>query len=136
MDTPYHIGQLAQAAGLPTSTLRYYERAGLLRPTGRAENKYRLYTTDTLHTVRFIRAAQAVGLTLDDVRALLAFRQGDMTWCKDVQPLIAKRLHDISQRIEDLQHLQQTLTALLAVCHQQAQDAACPVIAQLTADPL
>jgi DNA-binding transcriptional MerR regulator len=133
MDTLYHIGQLAQAAGVPTSTLRYYERAGLLRPTGRAENNYRLYTTDTLQTVRFIRAAQAVGLTLDDVRALLALRRGDLTLCKDVQPLIAKRLHDISQRIEDLQHLQQTLTALLAVCHQQAQDAACPVIAQLTA---
>jgi DNA-binding transcriptional MerR regulator len=132
MGTQYHISQLAQAAGLPTSTLRYYERVGLLRPTGRAENKYRLYTTDTLQTVRFIRAAQAVGLTLDDVRTLLALRQGDITLCKDVQPLIAKRLHDISQRIEDMQHLQQTLTALLAVCHRQAQDAACPVIAQLT----
>lgn len=136
MDTQYHIGQLAQAAGVPVSTLRYYERAGLLRPTGRAANNYRVYTPETLDTVRFIRAAQAVGFTLDDVRALFALRQGDLSLCTDVQPLIATRLHDISQRLEDLRHLQQLLTSLLAICHQQAQDAACPVIAQLTADPL
>src|SRR5262249_34774632 len=122
MQNRYHIGQLAQAAGVPTSTLRYYERTGLLRPTGRADNNYRVYTTETLQAVRFIRAAQAVGFTLDDVRALLTLRQGDTTFCKDVQPLIAQRLQDISQRIEDLLHLQQILTALLAVCHQQAQD--------------
>ena len=132
MQNRYHIGQLAQAAGVPTSTLRYYERTGLLRPTGRADNNYRVYTTETLQAVRFIRAAQAVGFTLDDVRALLTLRQSDTTFCKDVQPLIAQRLQDISQRIEDLLHLQQILTALLAVCHQQAQDATCPVIAQLT----
>jgi DNA-binding transcriptional MerR regulator len=71
MNHQYTIGQLARAAGVPTTTLRYYERAGLVRPTTRAENQYRLYTEQTLQIIRFIRAAQAAGFTLDDVRTLL-----------------------------------------------------------------
>ena len=62
MASPYTIGQLARAAGLPTSTLRYYERAGLLEPTGRSEGNYRLYGEEALERLRFIRAAQATGL--------------------------------------------------------------------------
>lgn len=64
MDRRYTISQLARAAGVPTSTLRYYERVGLVQPIGRAENNYRLYTQDTLQIVRFIRIAQAFSAPL------------------------------------------------------------------------
>ena len=86
---------------MPTTTLRYYERAGLVCPTTRGENPYRLYAAQTLDIIRFIRAAQAAGFTLDDVRTLLALQAGDLTLCKDIQPLIAKRLAEVSQRLKE-----------------------------------
>jgi DNA-binding transcriptional MerR regulator len=132
----YTIGQLARAATVPVSTLRYYERAGLVRPTTRAENAYRLYAAETLQTIRFIRAAQAAGFTLEDVRTLLAFHAGEMALCKDVQPLIAKRLADVSQRLKDMRHVQRLLQAFLTQCHTQDPDALCPVVDTLSGTAL
>ena len=132
MHQQYTIGQLARAAGVPTTTLRYYERAGLVQPTLRAENQYRLYSAQTLQVMRFIRAAQAAGFTLDDVRTLLALHAGDMALCKDVQPLIVKRLAEVSQRLKDLRHVQRLLQSLLATCHAQDQDALCHVVDTLS----
>ena len=128
----YNIGQLARAAGVPVSTLRYYERVGLLAPAGRAHNNYRFYTQDTLHIVRFIRAAQATGFTLEDVRTLLTFWHGQSALCKDVQPLVAKRLAEVTQRLQDMRHIQRILTSMLAMCNAQEQNASCPVIDKLT----
>ncbi len=134
MEKHYTISQLASAAGLPTSTLRYYERVGLVQPTTRAENNYRLYTEDTLQRLRFIRAAQATGFTLDDVHTLLALHEGDMALCRDVQPLITKRLGDVSQRIKAMRHIQRILKSMLALCHEQEQDAICHVVDSLTTE--
>ena len=128
----YNIGQLARAAGVPVSTLRYYERVGLLAPTGRTPNNYRFYTQDTLQIVRFIRAAQAIGFTLEDVRTLLTLWNGQSALCKDVQPLVAKRLAEVTQRLQDIRHIQRILTSMLTMCHAQEQNAPCPVIDKLT----
>jgi DNA-binding transcriptional MerR regulator len=89
---PYTIGQLAHAVGVPASTLRYYERAKLLRPDGRTGGNYRVYGASALERLRFIRAAQANGFTLDDILALLSFRDGATARCKEVQRLIKDRL--------------------------------------------
>ena len=131
MDSTYTIGQLAKAAGIPTSTVRYYERVGLLQPRRRAENNYRTYTSDGLHTIRFIRTAQAAGFTLADVRTFLALRAGDMTLCKDVQPLIAQRVQDVAARLQEMQQVLTVLHAFLAQCQAQAQDDTCYVLATL-----
>lgn len=127
----YTISQLAEAADVPTSTLRYYERVGLVCPTERAENNYRVYSEEALQTLQFIRTAQSAGFTLDDVRALLGLHQGDEARCKDVQPLIEKRLQDVSQRIKEMRHIQRMLKSFLAICHTQDDDAPCPVIGTL-----
>jgi DNA-binding transcriptional MerR regulator len=74
MGRQYTITQLAQAANVPTTTLRYYERAGLVLPEGRSQGNYRLYSDESLRRLRFIRAAQAVGFTLDDVRGFSRVR--------------------------------------------------------------
>ena len=117
---------------MPITTLRYYERVGLVRPTTRAENQYRLYSGHTLQIIRFIRAAQAAGFTLDDVRTLLALHAGDMALCKEVQPLIAKRLAEVSQRLKDMRHIQRLLQSCLATYHAQDQDALCHVVDTLS----
>ena len=132
MHQQYTIGQLARAAGVPTTTLRYYERAGLVHPTKRGENQYRLYAGQTLQVIRFIRAAQAAGFTLEDVRTLLALHSGDLAFCKEVQPLIAKRLAEVSQRLKEMRHIQRLLQSFLATCQAQDQDALCHVVDTLS----
>ena len=132
MNQHYTIGQLARAAGVPITTLRYYERVGLVPPSTRAENRYRLYTEQTLHVIRFIRATQAAGFTIEDVRTLLALQAGDLALCKEVQPLIAKRLTQASQRLKELRHIQRLLQSFLATCHAQEQDALCHVVDTLS----
>jgi MerR family mercuric resistance operon transcriptional regulator len=136
MTQQYTIGQLARAAGVPVTTLRYYERAGLVRPTARGENTYRLYAGQTLLVVRFIRAAQAAGFTLEDVRTLLALQAGDLLLCKDVQPLIAKQLTKVSARLKELRYIQRVLHAFLAMCQAQEPDALCHVVDTLSGAPL
>ena len=66
------IGEIAGSVGVATSTLRYYEREGLLKPSGRSGAGYRLYDPASVERLRFIRTAQAVGFALDDIKALLA----------------------------------------------------------------
>jgi MerR family mercuric resistance operon transcriptional regulator len=129
----YTISQLARAAGEPTSTVRYYERVGLVCPTGRADNNYRVYTRDTLQRIHFIRAAQATGFILDDVRTLLALNDGEMALCQEVQPLITKRLDELSQRIKEMRHILRILKSMLAQCHEQEPDALCHVVNQFSA---
>lgn len=121
MKTPYTIGQLARATGVPTSTVRYYERIGLLRPSGRTSGNYRVYGEEALERVRFIRAAQATGFTRDDITALLNLRDGTTAGCQAVQTLIEKHLSDLEQRMADLRHVQSVLQASLERCRQSNQ---------------
>lgn len=136
MKMSYTIGQLAHATGAPTSTVRYYERIGLLQPGGRTAGNYRLYGEDALARLQFIRAAQAAGFTLEDIASLLNLRDGTTTVCQDVQILLEKRLADIEKRMADLRHVQRVLKASLEMCHLSNQDDRCVVIDQLTAASL
>jgi len=73
MEQAHRIGDVARAAGVNVETLRYYERRGLLRPT-RALNGYRSYDAAAARRVRFIRRAQALGFSLNEIDELLALR--------------------------------------------------------------
>jgi DNA-binding transcriptional MerR regulator len=131
MMPPYTIGQLASAAGLPTSTLRYYERAGLLKPTGRSEGNYRLYSEEALERLQFIRAAQATGFTLDDVTLMLGHRHASAASCREVQGLIENRLLDIKRRMEDLRHVERVLMSALDACSKTEEPGHCELIDRL-----
>lgn len=127
----YTISQLAQAADVPTTTLRYYERAGLLKPEDRSQGNYRLYSDESLRRLKFIRAAQAIGFTLDDVKQLMGDNDGKPLACCDVQPLIEDRLDEIDRRLKDLRHVQRVLQTSLAKCRTSARAGHCPVIETL-----
>jgi DNA-binding transcriptional MerR regulator len=118
METAYTIGQLARAASVPTSTLRYYERIGLLQPVARTAGNYRLYDEKALERVHFIRAAQATGFTLEDITALLQLQDATPDVCQDVQTLIEERLGDLEKRMADLRHVQRVLKATLKRCQE------------------
>ena len=122
------IGELARAADVPTSTVRYYERAGILRPSGRTTGNYRLYSPEDLQRLRFIRAAQATGFALEDIVKLLRPAP-----CNKVQELIERRLCQVSDRMKELRHVQRVLRASLETCEDHEASGRCQVVDDLTA---
>ena len=122
------IGRLAEAAGVPTSTVRYYEREDILRPAGRSGSNYRLYSQADVERLRFIRAAQATGFTLQDVVELLRPAP-----CGRVQGLIEHRLETVSQRMRELRHVERVLRRSLEECHRHQRSGRCRVIDDLSA---
>ncbi len=122
------IGQLARAAGVPTSTVRYYERKRLLRPSARSASNYRLYSREDVERLRFIRAAQATGFTLEDITTLLRPAP-----CGKVQRLIDERLQHVTTRMKELRHVQRVLRASLETCREHETSGRCQVVDDLTA---
>lgn len=131
MSGRYTISQLAHAADVPTTTLRYYERIGLVQPKDRSAGNYRLYGDESLRTLQFIRAAQSIGFTLDDVKTLLGAQDGGVPTCRDVQGLIEERLADIGARLRDLRHVQKVLKSSLENCRKTEQAGCCHVVETL-----
>ncbi len=131
MESRYTIGRLARAAGVATSTVRFYERSRLLRPDGRTEGNYRVYGPEALERLRFIRAAKSNGFALEDIAALLGFRDGAIAPCKEVRMLIERRLSDLDRRVGELRQVQAVLRASLRVCRQAERSGKCGVIDKL-----
>jgi MerR family mercuric resistance operon transcriptional regulator len=131
MPPHYTIGQLARAVAVPTSTVRYYERSGLLQPDGRTEGNYRVYGSAALERLRFILAAKANGFTLEDVQALLDFRAGRTAPCEEVQKLIEDRLSQLETRLEQLQHVQDVLHSSLDECRKVDSTGRCRTMDKL-----
>jgi len=129
MTRSFTIGQLAGAVGVPTTTVRYYERRGLLRPATRTgSGNYRAYGEDDLDRLRFIRAAQASGFALEDVATLLALRDGRTAPCREVQDLIESRLSDVAERLKDLARVERVLKGSLKLCRENERRGRCEVI--------
>ena len=125
------IGELAQAAGVPVSTVRYYERRGLLAPAGRTTSAYRVYGPAELRRLRFLRAAQASGFRLEDARLLLELREGEGDPCGEVHDVIAARLAAVRREREELERLERTLTEALEWCEREGGKGGCPVLDDL-----
>lgn len=127
----YTIGELAKAAGVPLSTVRFYERRGLLSPQGRTESNYRTYTSESLEALQFIMASKRVGFTLRDISRLLGLRDGSEDCCGDVRSVIAIRVADLREKIRELQHAEVVLGKALEWCEQQGGEGRCPVLDDL-----
>lgn len=107
------IGQLADTLGIPSATIRLYERKGLLPEPQRAENGYRVYGDTTLARLRFIRTAQAAGLTLAEISSVLHVRDDGTAPCSHVDALLETKLADVRQRRRQLAALESELAQLL-----------------------
>ena len=125
------IGELSRRIGVAPSAIRFYERVGLIRPTGRSASNYRQFNPDVEERLRFIRAAQVSGLALDDVRTLLEFQDGCLSPCADVRALLDLRLKDVDKQLRHLRHVQRTLNAYRRACDRMAQPESCPVLQDL-----
>ena len=107
------IGELAQASDVSTKTIRYYEEVGLLPPARRAENGYRLYGSEDIQRLRFIRNARSLEFSLDDLKEVLALRDQGEAPCRYVAGLLEVKTTEIAKRIRQLQTLQEDLQQLI-----------------------
>lgn len=107
------IGDLAAAAAIPPETVRYYEKRGLLAAPTRSANGYRDYDDVALNQLRFIRTAQAAGLTLTQIRSVIELRNDGTTPCGHVEALLADKLADVRERQQQLAVLEHELAQMV-----------------------
>lgn len=107
------IGELARASGVPVKTIRYYEDIGVLEPAGRTPSGYREFAAAALDRLVFIRSAQAVGLTLGEIRGIVALRDDGQAPCGHVLDLLRTRSTEIDRTIRQLRALQGELARLV-----------------------
>lgn len=116
------IGQLVCAANVPVSTVRFYERRGLVKPDARTQSNYRTYSTRTAERLKFIRAAQASGFSLKDIREMLALTYIDEPPCAEVAALIERRLEDARERLRELRRIEKALSLAHGACCKSEPD--------------
>jgi MerR family copper efflux transcriptional regulator len=106
------IGRVARQVGVQPSAIRYYEAQGILRPADRRPNGYRIYTEDAVKLLRFMRGAQALGITLKEIKPLLTLATQGQQPCKHVKELARSHLRDVNDKIRKLQSLRNELRTL------------------------
>ncbi|MCE2968637.1 MAG: MerR family transcriptional regulator [Burkholderiales bacterium] len=123
------IGALAQAAGVGVETVRYYQRRGLLAVPARGGGAVRYYGRADAARIGFIKRAQALGFTLEEVRGLLALQDG--TDRRSIRRIAAERLAQIRAHLRDLRKMERALAAVLADCEHHPQAPCCPIVASI-----
>ena len=135
MAESYSIGEVAVLTGVSVETLRYYERRRLLKPPPRTDGGFRRYGSDVVAHVTFIKQAQSLGLSLDDVHQLLTgLQHQSLASCRKVHDLLEKRVEELDARVAELRTLRNTLGLHLAACQrtlQGAEDMPCPTVVAL-----
>lgn len=96
------IGELSRQAGVPTQTIRYYERFGLMDQPDRTESRYRLYSWEDVERLRFIQKAKLFGLSLDEIKELIAIRAEGNPPCKHLKQLVQHHIDDLDRRIREM----------------------------------
>ena len=126
------IGQLAEEGGVTVETVRYYQRRGLMRRPHRPATGYRMYSEDDLAGLRFIKRAQALGFTLEEVREMLELRRGHANPCHAVGCRAQAKLLAVREKQAQLRQLEVQLKALASECRDnQASPPDCPLVQRL-----
>ena len=126
------IGMLAKRGGVNVETIRYYQRRGLLQEPARPSGGFRHYPSDTVKRVRFIKRAQALGFTLEEIAGLLALDERKA--CLETRGIAAHKLELIEEKIAGLTKIRKALTRLVRQCDASSAGAPCPIIHLLIDD--
>ncbi len=126
------IGKLASQAGLRPSAIQYYEAHGLLRPSMRLPNGYRIYDEDAAETLRFLRRAQGFGITLREIKQLIDLTRRGRQPCEHARKLITQHLADVETQIREMRVLRKELRSALSRADscQASERQLCPIIEQ------
>ena len=132
MTTELTIGKLAETAEVNVETIRYYQRRGLLDKPAKPLGGHRRYGAEQAKRLRFIKRAQALGFTLDEVSGLLTLDEACA--CAETRTLAARKVALIEQKIAGLAAMRKVLARLVQQCDQGDGGAACPIIDVLATD--
>lgn len=127
------IGAFAKAAGVNVETIRFYQHKRLLATPDRLYGSIRRYSSADVARVRFVKSAQRIGFTLDEIGQLLKLEDG--THCGEAAELAAQRLDDVRARLADLARMEHALSTLVRECHARHGRVSCPLIEALHGSP-
>lgn len=127
------IGVLAERGDVNVQTIRYYERCGILRPAARTAAGYRQYDAAAVDRLRFIRQAQELGFSLEEIGELLDLRVDDPNACTVVEARTRAKLADVDRKIAELTRMKRVLEGLTAACQAREPTAECPILETLVA---
>lgn len=125
------IGALAQAAAVTVETIRFYQRRGLLAEPKKPLGGHRRYEPSVARRIAFIKRAQELGFTLQEVKALLLLEDGQS--CAETRALAEQKLAIIDERLADLNRMRRLLKTLISECSAGKRPRSCPIIATLRA---
>ena len=125
------IGQLSKKADVPIDTIRYYEKVGVLDRIQRSENNYRLYTDQTLADLLFIKHCRELDISLNDIKTLKQMKAQPKQACTEVDNLVNKYLIEVSEKIDRLLLLQETLIDLKQHCSTDRTVDECGILKEL-----
>ncbi|WP_353236062.1 MerR family transcriptional regulator [Diaphorobacter ruginosibacter] len=112
----YRIGEAARLSGIAAASIRYYEKEGLLAPQPRADNRYRLYSDDEIHRLRFVRLCRAMDMSLDEVRSLIALDVSAQSDAHAACATLDEHLEHVRTRLVELRTLERELLSLRGRC--------------------
>ena len=124
------IGQAAQRAGVGAKAIRLYEAKGVIPRAVRGENGYRLYSPETVDVLCFVRQAQGLGLSLAEIKEIVAIRQGGRPPCRHVHQLLQRKAAELDQKLDNLLVMRRWLRRSLAAWGRTSRKnaAVCPHI--------
>jgi MerR family transcriptional regulator, mercuric resistance operon regulatory protein len=123
------IGAFANAAGVNVETIRFYQRKGLLPEPDRPYGTIRRYGEGEVARVKFIKSAQRLGFSLDEIAGLLTLEDG--RHCSEARVVAEQKLSDVRARLHDLRRIESTLSRLVDRCGKARGSITCPLIAAL-----
>jgi MerR family mercuric resistance operon transcriptional regulator len=124
------IGRLAEETGVHFETIRYYQRLGLIPTPPKPPGSVRRYTNDAVERLRFIRRAQGLGFSLEEVKLLLELATGEH--CAETRTLAQRKLRVVEDRIAELRRIEAALQKLVHACGSGSRGHGCPIIENLS----
>ncbi|KFL31118.1 hypothetical protein JP75_11055 [Devosia riboflavina] len=125
-----NIGQAADASGVSAKMIRYYEQIGLIRPPTRTDSNYRVYGSDEVHVLRFIRRSRTLGFSIEETSALLALWQDKTRASGEVRDIASEHISALETKIAELESMVGTLKHLVHCC-QGDNRPDCPILDDL-----
>src|SRR5687767_14710668 len=110
---PLKIGEVARLSGIGIEALRFYERSGLLRRPGRTGSGYRVYDRAVLQRLDFIKRAQILGFSLDEIKRIIADKRAGKSPCREVREIVRRRLAELDERMKEMRRFRNELGAAL-----------------------
>ena len=122
------IGTLAKQSGIGIEAIRYYERRGLLSAVSRKSSGYRVFNGESLKALRFLKSAQELGFTLEEIKDLLKLRASKSTSCDVVKVRASKHLSEVESKIQRLEKIRDVLSELIKKCQKRKTSEVCPIL--------